>query len=343
MDAFFYIFAFIFIHLTVMLSHRVVIYHNTCKKIATFLLLLSLCLVGRISAQINIYSVEHFPESLSESGLHGPVKSIAYSKLVMMKDRTVHYSTQTFLTFNRKGQLMESMTVGESFDWDGDTLIERYSYDSSGRFTSRYTTDGKFRQEAVYDSLGQFLYSVYTRSDGTPKPSLRYYYDEQGRCVRNEYVPTVDEEDLGYTIMTHPFSYDSVGNCIATAEIVDGDTIQVKWCKYDKDGNLTEYGFTSMGESRDLYFYDDGSKRVKDLHYYNGEISGETIYEYDEKDRLARTRLYDKDGKLEYGWDYLYDSFDNTIECVMYSWNSDQTLSTTMKTIAEFEYYESDN
>ena len=57
----------------------------------------------------------------------------------------------------------------------------------------------------------------------------------------------------------------------------------------------------------------------------------------------ARTRRYDKDGKLEYGWDYLYDSFDNTIECVMYSWNSDQTLSTTMKTIAEFEYYESDN
>ncbi len=75
----------------------------------------------------------------------------------------------------------------------------------------------------------------------------------------------------------------------------------------------------------------------------NGELSGETIYEYDEKDRLARNRRYDKDGKLEYGWDYLYDSFDNTIECVMYSWNSDQTLSTTMKTIAEFEYYESDN
>jgi hypothetical protein len=156
-------------------------------------------------------------------------------------------------------------------------------------------------------------------------------------------MPTVDEEYLGYTIMTHPFSYDSAGNCIATAEIVDGDTVEVKWCKYDKNGNLTEQGFTLMGENKDLYFDDDSSKRVKDLHYYNGELSGETIYEYDEKDRLARNRRYDKDGKLEYGWDYLYDSFDNTIECVMYSWNPDQTLSTTMKTIAEFEYYESDN
>ena len=326
-----------------MLSRRIVIHHNTCKKIATFLLLLSLCLVGRISAQINIYGVEHFPESLSERGLHGPVKSIAYSSQVITKDRTVHYSTQTFLTFNRKGQLMESMTVGESFDWDGDTLIERYSYDSLGRFTSRYTTDGKFRQEAVYDSLGHFLYSVYTRSDGIPKPSLRYYYDEYGRCVRNEYVPDVDEEYLGYTIMTHPFSYDSAGNCIATAEIVDGDTVDVKWCKYDKDGNLTEYGFTLMGESRNLYFYDDSSKRVKDLRYYNGELSGKTIYEYDEKDRLARTRSYDKDGKLEYEWDLLYDSFDNTIESVMYIWNSDQTLSITTKYISEYEYYESDN
>ena len=143
--------------------------------------------------------------------------------------------------------------------------------------------------------------------------------------------------------MTHPFSYDSVGNCIATAEIVDGDTVQVEWCKYDKDGNLTEYGSTLMGESRDLYFYDENSKRVKDLHYYNGELSGETIYEYDEKDRLARDRHYDKDGKLEYGWDYLYDSFDNKIESVMYIWNPDQTLSYTIKTIAEFEYYESDN
>ena len=43
-----------------MLSRHVVIHQNTCKKIATFLLLLSLCLVGRISAQINIYGVEHF-------------------------------------------------------------------------------------------------------------------------------------------------------------------------------------------------------------------------------------------------------------------------------------------
>ena len=326
-----------------MLFRRVVIHHNTCKKIATFLLLLSLCLVGRISAQINIYGVEHFPKSLSERGLHGPVKSIAYSNLVITKDRAVHYSTQTFLTFNRKGQLMESMTVGESFDWDGDTLIERYSYDSLGRFTSRYTTDGKFRQEAVYDSLGQFLYSVYTRSDGTPKPSLRYYYDEQGRCVRNEYVPTVDEEDLGYTIMTHPFSYDSVGNCIATAEIVDGDTLKVEWCKYDKDGNMTEHGFTLMGESRDLYFYDDISKRVKDLHYYDGELTEETIYEYEEKNRLACIKSYDRDGHLKHEWKFLYDSFDNTIESVMYSWNSDQSPGVTMKTIMEYEYYEFDN
>lgn len=59
-----------------MLSRRVIIHHNTCKKIATFLLLLSLCLVGRISAQINIYGVEHFPKSLSERGLHGLISSV---------------------------------------------------------------------------------------------------------------------------------------------------------------------------------------------------------------------------------------------------------------------------
>ena len=58
---------------------------------------------------------------------------------------------------------------------------------------------------------------------------------------------------------------------------------------------------------------------------------------------MARDRHYDKDGKLEYGLDYLYDSFDNKIESVMYIWNPDQTLSYTIKTIAEFEYYESDN
>jgi len=271
------------------------------------------------------------------------VKTIAYySQVINGKDTSVSFSRDLF-AYNKMGQLVELMSIGESFDWDGDTIIYRYTYDTLGRFTSRYTTDGKFRQEAVYDSLGHFLYSVITRSDGIPKPSFRYYYDESGRCIRNEYVPTFDAEYLGYTIMTHPFFYDSAGNCIETAEIVDGDTVKVEWCKYDKDGNMTEHGFTLMGESRDLYFYDDSSKRVKDLRYYNGELYSETFYEYDERDRLACIKNYDKDRHLKHEWKFLYDSFDNTIERVMYSWNSDQSPGATMKTIMEYEYYETDN
>ncbi len=42
-----------------------------------------MCFVGRVLFQISIYGNE-IPKSLSERGLYGPVKSITYSRFVML-------------------------------------------------------------------------------------------------------------------------------------------------------------------------------------------------------------------------------------------------------------------
>jgi len=307
-----------------------------------------LCLIGRLSAQeeITIY-VNEFPKSLSDLDIHGPVKSVKWTYLLYWEnsidDRIIEYRY-----YNRIGQLVKDISIYERDSWDGDTVIYHndtviycYTYDSLGRFESKFSPKGKFCRQAVYDSLGHFSHSV-THSDGISKPNRRYYYDDQGHCIRDEYIPTIHEDELGYMIMQHVFQYDSVGHCIATAGIVDGDTSYIERCQYDAKGNIVENFHSDRDwESRLLCFYEEDSKLVRRHHISDGELEEEDFFEYDEQNRLVRIKSWKK-GRLSIVIEYLYDSFNNCIEENWFGWKLDQSPGATMKYLYEYEYFDSE-
>ena len=314
---------------------------RTMKRLS-FLVFLCLCWAGQLPAQekIDIYDAEQFPESVSELGLHGPVKSVKYITRIMKADTVREEYGQT-LYFNHIGLLVKRMYVSYGNVGEEDPCIF-YTYDSLGRFESAYTLDGTFFQKAVYDSHGRFSHSVYTRRDGIPKPSRRYFYDEQGRCIRNEYRPTDDEYELDYLVMQHPFLYDSVGHCIETAEIVDGDTLTVKTIHYDTSGRVVErmHVFFFMEPDRHLYDYDKDGKLIREQYFYDGKLSSTSFHEYDEQNRMKITKEYDKDGNITDIYRYSYDSFGNKIECVIESWKQGQKQEWFVQSTAEYEYWE---
>ena len=308
-------------------------------------LLVILCLywAGQLSAQekIDIYSGEHFPESVSELDLHGPVKSVKYIIRTMKADTVLSEYGHT-LYFNHIGLLVKKIYLSYKREGEEETYI--YTYDSLNRFESAYTLDGTFLQRAMYDSLGRYSHSVYTRRDGIPKPSRQYFYDEQGRCIRNEYKPTADEYNLDYMVMQHPFLYDSVGHCIETAEIVDGDTLTVKTIHYDTSGRVVESCYLHKLDieevDRTLYDYDKDGNLIKKQTFYDGKLSQTSYYEYDEQNRLRISKYCDTDGNITDTYRYSYDSFGNWIEWFGESWEQGQKKEYTSRLTAEYEYWE---
>jgi len=313
---------------------------RTMKRLS-FLVFLCLCWAGQLSAQekIDIYGVEHFPESVSELDLHGPVKSVKYNTRTMKADTVLSEYGQR-LYFNHIGLLVKRIYVSYGNVGEEDTRI--FTYDSLNRFESAYALDGTFFQKAIYDSLGRYSHSVYTRRDGIPKPSLRYFYDEQGRCIRNEYRPTDDEYELDYLVMQHPFLYDSVGRCIETAEVVDGDTLEVEKIHFDASGRVVERMHVSffIESDRHLYDYDKDGKLIRKQYFFDGELSSTSFHEYDEQNRMKITKEYDKDGNITDIYRYSYDSFGNKIECVIESWKQGQKQEWFVQWTAEYEYWE---
>ena len=310
-------------------------------KCLSFLVILYLCWAGQLSAQekIDVYSLEHFPKSVSELDLHGPVKSVKFISRSMKADTVRREYGQTKY-YNHIGLLIKRVSYG----WFGEEDTRIYTYDSLNRFESAYALDGSFLQKAMYDSLGRYSHSIYTRRDGFPKPSLRYFYDEQGRCIRNEYRPTANEYELDYLVMQHPFLYDSVGHCIKTAEIVDGDTLTVKTIHYDTLGRVIESCYLHKLDieevDRTLYNYDKDGNLIRAQYFYDGKLSQTCYHEYDEQNRLQITKYYDKSGKITYAYRYSYDSFDNLIECVIESWYQGQKDEWFVQMTTEYEYWE---
>ena len=304
-------------------------------KCLSFLVILYLCWAGQLSAQekIDVYSLEHFPKSVSELDLHGPVKSVKFISRSMKADTVRREYGQTKY-YNHIGLLIKRVSYG----WFGEEDTRIYTYDSLNRFESAYALDGSFLQKAMYDSLGRYSHSIYTRRDGFPKPSLRYFYDEQGRCIRNEYRPTADEYELDYLVMQHPFLYDSVGHCIKTAEIVDGDTLTVKTIHYDTSGRVVESYHSYKFHT--LYDYDKDGNLIREQSFYDGKLSCTRYHEYDEQNRLQITKLCDKDGNITDTYKYSYDSFGNWIECVNESWKQGQKQDYLVLATAEYEYWE---
>lgn len=301
-------------------------------------LLLAFCMlpVARAQERIQVY-VREFPTSMADLGIQGPVKMVKIADSATYNGVFEEQVCDTYY-FDTKGRLTKlvfnhyNVNVWEEYN---------YTYDSLGRFLSCASTDGKFLQEAVYDSLGRFIYSVYTRGDGNPKPSLRYFYDEKGLCVRNEYRPTIDEEELGYELMQHLFQYDDAGHCIEKAEVVDGDTSYVKRVIYDEKGNVIEHLFeTAYDSSRSIYFYNKENLLVKSEHYNDNHLWYESFSEYDEHLLLDCSTTYDAEGNMD-DWNYFqYDEYHNLIESIWFSVKDNCRPEIRAKYTYKYEYYE---
>lgn len=301
-------------------------------------LLLAFCMlpVARAQERIQVY-VREFPTSMVDLGIQGPVKMVKIADSATYNGVFEEQVCDTYY-FDTKGRLTKlvfnhyNVNVWEEYN---------YTYDSLGRFLSCASTDGKFLQEAVYDSLGRFIYSVYTRGDGNPKPSLRYFYDEKGLCVRNEYRPTIDEEELGYELMQHLFRYDDAGHCIEAVEVVDGDTSYVKRVIYDEKGNVIEHLFeTAYDSSRSIYFYNKENLLVKSEHYNDNHLWYESFSEYDEHLLLDCSTTYDAEGNMD-DWNYFqYDEYHNLIESIWFSLNDNCRPEIRAKYTYKYEYYE---
>ena len=302
----------------------------------TLLLAFGMVLVARAQERIQVY-VREFPTSMVDLGIQGPVKMVKIADSATYNGVFEEQVCDTYY-FDTKGRLTKWV-----FNYYNVNVWEEYNYtyDSLGRFLSCASTDGKFLQEAVYDSLGRFIYSVYTRGDGNPKPSLRYFYDENGRCIRNEYRPTIDEEELGYELMRHLFRYDDAGHCIEAVEVVDGDTSYVKRVIYDEKGNVIEYLCeTAYDSSRSIYFYNKENLLVKSEHYNDNHLWYESFSEYDEHLLLDCSTTYDAEGNMD-DWIYFrYDEYHNLIESIWFSLKDNCRPEIRAKYTYKYEYYE---
>lgn len=299
------------------------------------ILLIAFCWIPNADAQEKIHIYENeFPTTMAGLDMKGPIKTVKITSVWTREADTISYYWSTYY-FNSKGFL-----IREVHYYPSDTLDGSYTYDSLGRYISAAATpNGNVFREALYDSLGRFSHSVYTRQNGEPKPSFRYYYDEKGRCVRREYRPTADEEELGYEVMQHLFKYDDIGNCIEEAVVVDGDTGLVRRNIYDDFGNVTEY--STSDSIRETYLYDTDNLLVKHLSYYDNALSSETFFEYDEKKLLKHCKYYDANGNLNFLYEFQYDEYRNPLECITYSWKKDRTPGVKIAVTYEYEYYAS--
>ena len=261
-----------------------------------------ICICSTICGQepIDIYEGEMPSHTLADWYMIGPVKKVSIT-LFTKKDSTLLQDWKQILTFDSTGHIFTRKAYRFN---NKDSTIEYYQYDSLNRISARFSSDNSFRQDFVYDASGYFSYCVYTRGNGKPDTSWRYYYNEKGRCTYREYIPGIDEDYLGYTIYQHSFQYDSMNHCVEKVAVLDGDTETVTRLKYDVRGNITEdihYGVLG-GEVYDLmqylYFYDDEGRLVKSQTFMDHAKTNETFYEYNDLNQLICGKSYNEEGYL---------------------------------------------
>lgn len=280
-----------------------------------------------------------FPPTLAPMALHGSVKFMHYTELSFSETDTVKRESTFF--FNAKGLLTKEIHTDPCLP---EELT--HSYDSLGRFVSTISSDGMYRNDAFYDSLGHFIYNIHTRNGVTEKNFIRYYYDEKGRCIYHEYIPNNDDEKLryGYDVLRRIYEYDSLDRCILGAELVDGDTSYIETRVYDANGNITKSTYYTPCSDEDssvsLYFYNEDNLLKKSQDYFGGELVHETVCEYDDMNQMIRCFVYDNDGKLYIYEESEYDIHHNRIKSEIKFYDEDSHASTAYQVQIVYEYYE---
>ena len=136
---------------------------------------------------------------------------------------------------------------GEEINYSNFSKSCSYTYDSSGRPTSKIFKSGNWRAEDIYsyDSAGNLKKHEYKHKDDSYVSS--FSYDSEGRLIKEKFVPKTYEFDAPHTDV---YSYSSKGLLTkVTRKYPDGFSYDPITCKYDSDGNLTKKIFSNGDEN----------------------------------------------------------------------------------------------
>ena len=160
-----------------------------------------------------------------------------------------------------------------------------YSYDDTGFCTHEreYSNIGAAAHSRTNtpDALGRIGASVFTEQDGS-QYTVRYTYDEQNRCIREDVVYEGGAEE--YT----EYTYNDQGKYLTLRQFIEGELTM-------------DYSFS--------YTYDGQGRQVSMDEYLSGDLLYHVAFQYDDEGREVATTTSLVNGEVqsrtESHWDGL--------------------------------------
>lgn len=213
------------------------------------------------------------------------------------------------------GNITDSKGRTLKMSWIEDGEVKwwhEFTYDSKGRKKSITVYDSNGNQvdygEYEYDSEGKCTVDVggYDWDDGTIDKYL-YYYDENGRIIREEVGSNLDF----WIYRVTEYLYHGDENIAYRQDIT----------RYDKDGNETGRQYELIKDNiHELYTIEsDGTEWLETTHEWeyddNGNVIKYTFTDYDPEGNIIRKEItvseYDEDGNMIR--DITYDTDGNVL------------------------------
>ncbi len=151
------------------------------------------------------------------------------------------------------------------------------------------------------DENGRAVSCVYTDESGKVMVNLTMEYDDNGLLCKQTAVSENEESVLTTT-------YDEQGRIIGTETTIDGEArVRITYTYGDTDQPLTmeTVAYATDYSNRYEYTY-EGERKVKEVHYINGELSSTILYEYDDQGRTSKAVKQQPDGNVEYESTFTY-------------------------------------
>lgn len=205
-------------------------------------------------------------------------------------------------TYDAQGRLVQTKGFGYAEVYT--TYKTEYIYDENGNLIHKKDyQNGELFTEEVYDAAGNLLegfsymgggydsHSVYTYGEagnllsvetergGEAYSGWYYFYDKDGRLVREErfLMSRGERKEL-----TNTYTYDENGRCI----------------RYDMGGFQGE-------QSYETYTYDAaGNMLSSEYHHYQESGSTGYYWTYDEEGRITSWKSTNRQGTTTYTWEY---------------------------------------
>ncbi len=210
---------------------------------------------------------------VSASGAGGNTQEYEYDSSGCLTSLSDNFGTLYNASYNEKNQLISltnaegSVTtytydsigrpISRATTYNGQTLSDRYSYDSFDRITQITYSDGT-TEGYIYDNVGNRISKTDSLGNRT-----EYSYDVFGHCTNIQYSDGT----------TEIFIYDLEGQNISATDRMGRTTL----FSYDAAGNLLKATYSSGNEI--AYYYDDCNRLIST----QDSICGTTNYEYDAK------------------------------------------------------------